>query len=124
MNSFIHSLFSYKELEEEITPKLLELEEFKGFLYNIDVTFGSYKCLEIGKTNVIIKGVGNNYVVVAVFDDGKFETIFKQFPSDSKKGQAFEFCLGRVLLEHFYPAHCSNLFVHWGKNELEMRGEK
>ena len=124
MNSFIHSLISYKELEEEITPKLLELDGFKGFLYRIDVTFGSYKDSETGLDHVVIKCNGNNYVLMVEFADGKFCSIYKMFQSINKKGKAFESCLGRVVLEHFYPAHCSKLFVHWGKNELEMRGEK
>lgn len=121
MNNFIHSLISYKEIEEKITPKLLELDGFKDFLYKADVTFGSYKDLETGMDHVVIKCNGNNYVVMVEFADSKFFSIYKMFQS---KGQAFEFCLGRVLLEHFYPAHCSKLFMHWGKNEMEMGGEK
>ena len=117
MNSFIHSLISYKELEEEIIPKLLEFEEFKEFLYRIDVTFGSYKDSDTGMDNIAIKCNGNNYVIMVEFADSKFCSIYKLF-------QSFEFCIGQVLLEHFYPVHCSKLFVHWGKNELEMGGEK
>ena len=124
MNSFIHSLISYRELEEEITPKLLELDGFKDFLYNIDVTFGSYKDSETGKTHVVIKCDGNEYTLMAEFADGKFESMYKQYPPSSKKGQAFEVCLGRALLEHFAPMHCMDLTMHWGKNELEMGGEK
>ena len=125
MNSFINSLFSCEELEEEIVPKLLELNGFRDFLYKADVTFGSYKDLETGLDIIAIKCNGNNYVVMVEFADGKFYSIYKMFfQSINESGKAFELCIGSVLLEHFYPAHCSKLFVHWGKNELEMGGKK
>lgn len=123
MNSFIHSLISDTELQEKIIPKLLELDGLKDFLYKADVTFGSFKDLGTGMDHVVIKSHDNNYIIMVEFADGKFSCIYKMFQSSSKKGQTFEYFLGRVLLEHF-SGHCSKLFVHWGKNELEMGGEK
>ena len=125
MNSFIHSLISCKELEEEIVPKILELNGFRDFLYKADVTFGSYKDLETGLDAVVIKCNGNNYVLMVEFANGKIHSIYKMFfQSDDNNTGAFEFFLGQVVLEHFYPEHCSKLFVHWGKNELDMGGEE
>lgn len=129
MNNFINVLESsdIDYFEENI----LNLQCFKDFLYNIDVTYGFYHDYETGLVHVVIKCKGNKYVLMVDFDDNKddnkFVSIYKSYVSisKSKKHRAFEFLLGRVLMEYFHPAHCSGrLTIHWGKNEMEVKDKE
>ena len=122
MNNFINVLESndIDYFEENI----LNLQYFKDFLYNIDVTYGCYHNHETGRDHVVIKCKGDRSVLMVDFIDGKFESMYKLHVAVSKSHHSFESWLGRVLLEHFHPAHCSGLTIHWGKNEIEVKDKK
>ena len=124
MNYFINILES-NEIDY-FEENILNLQCFKDYLYNIDVTYGFYHDYETDLVHVMIKCKGNRYVLMVDFDDNKLVSMYKSYApiSKSKKHRAFEFLLGRVLLDHFHPAHCSGLTIHWGKNEMEVKDKE
>ena len=101
---------------------ILKLQCFEDFLHQIDVTYGFYHDHETGRDHIVIKCKGNRCALIVEFINGKFESIYKTaYMYDSKNHCAFEYWLGRVLLEHFRPARCSGLTIYWGKNEMEVK---